>query len=253
MRERIRSVLRQHAQLSQSIEELSDDADLYRAGLTSHATVNVMLALEDEFELEFPESLLLRRTFASIRAIEEALSSVPSSSPRRVIMTPSLAERTASVAGPRAPGGLDVWGWEARVAAVATCAGEHATRVDADARFPAESVEAMRAAGLLGAWVDPSLGGLGVSIAQVAWACEEIGQRCASSAMVFAMHQIEVASLVRHAGTSDWWTTRLREIAARSGSSPPRPARWASAETCARASARYSWMERSARSRSTRR
>lgn len=82
MRDRIRSVLRQHAQLSQSIEELSDDADLYRAGLTSHATVNVMLALEDEFELEFPESLLLRRTFASIRAIEEALNSVPSSAPR---------------------------------------------------------------------------------------------------------------------------------------------------------------------------
>ena len=82
MRDRIRSVLRQHAQLSQSIEELSDDADLYRAGLTSHATVNVMLALEDEFELEFPESLLLRRTFASVRAIEEALSSVPSSAPR---------------------------------------------------------------------------------------------------------------------------------------------------------------------------
>jgi len=82
MRDRIRSVLRQHAQLSQSIEELNDDSDLYRAGLTSHATVNVMLALEDEFELEFPESLLLRRTFASIRAIEEALSSVPASSPR---------------------------------------------------------------------------------------------------------------------------------------------------------------------------
>jgi len=82
MRDRIRSVLRQHAQLAQSIEELSDEADLYRAGLTSHATVNVMLALEDEFEIEFPESLLLRRTFGSVRAIEEALSSVPSSSTR---------------------------------------------------------------------------------------------------------------------------------------------------------------------------
>jgi len=82
MRDRIRSVLHQHAQLAQSIEELSDDADLYRAGLTSHATVNVMLALEDEFEIEFPESLLLRRTFGSVRAIEEALSSVPSSSSR---------------------------------------------------------------------------------------------------------------------------------------------------------------------------
>ena len=82
MRDRIRSVLRQHAQLAQSIEELTDEADLYRAGLTSHATVNVMLALEDEFEIEFPESLLLRRTFGSVRAIEEALSSVPTSSTR---------------------------------------------------------------------------------------------------------------------------------------------------------------------------
>jgi acyl carrier protein len=82
MRDRIRSVLRQHAQLAQTIEELSDEADLYRAGLTSHATVNVMLALEDEFEIEFPESLLLRRTFGSVRAIEEALSSVPSPSSR---------------------------------------------------------------------------------------------------------------------------------------------------------------------------
>jgi len=82
MRARIRSVLRQHAQLAQTIEELSDEADLYRAGLTSHATVNVMLALEDEFEIEFPESLQLRRTFGSVRAIEEALSSVPSPSSR---------------------------------------------------------------------------------------------------------------------------------------------------------------------------
>jgi len=82
MRDRIRSVLQKHAQLSQSIEELTDDTDLYRSGLTSHATVNVMLALEDEFELEFPESLLLRRTFASVRSIEEALSSVPSAPQR---------------------------------------------------------------------------------------------------------------------------------------------------------------------------
>ena len=67
---------------------------------------------------------------------------------------------------------------------------------------PREAVEAMRAEGLLGAWIDPSLGGLGVSIEQIAWACGEIGQRCASSAMVFAMHQIQVASLVRHAGDS---------------------------------------------------
>ena len=59
----------------------------------------------------------------------------------------------------------------------------HAACVDAEARFPAEAVEAMRDAGLLGAWIDRSLGGLGVSIEQIAWACSEIGQRCASSAM----------------------------------------------------------------------
>jgi acyl-CoA dehydrogenase len=131
-----------------------------------------------------------------------------------MIMTPSLAERTASVERAGAPDRLELSSWEARVSVAAKCAGEHATRVDAEARFPAEAVEAMRTQGLLGAWVDASLGGLGVSVAQVAWACEEIGQRCASSAMVFAMHQIEIASLVRHAGTSDWWTARLREIAA---------------------------------------
>ncbi len=109
--------------------------------------------------------------------------------------------------------GLDVRGWEARVAAVAACAGQHAARVDAEGVFPVEAVEAMRAEGLLGAWIDRSLGGLGVSVDQIAWACSEIGQRCASSAMAFAMHQIQVASIVRHAGDADWWQARLREIA----------------------------------------
>jgi len=128
-------------------------------------------------------------------------------------MPPSVAERAVGNEHPRVPVGLDVRSWEERVAAVAACAGRHATQVDAAARFPAEAVEAMGAEGLLGAWIEPTLGGLGASIEQIAWACGEIGQRCASSAMVFAMHQIQVASLVRHAGDSDWWTARLREIA----------------------------------------
>jgi acyl carrier protein len=83
MRERIRDVLRQHGHLSHPIDELSDDADLYRAGLTSHATVNVMLALEDAFELELPESLLLRSTFSSVHAIATALGSIDATSARR--------------------------------------------------------------------------------------------------------------------------------------------------------------------------
>jgi acyl-CoA dehydrogenase len=130
-----------------------------------------------------------------------------------VTVTPTLAQRAVDKDDRCVLDGLDVRSWEVRVAAVAACAGLHATRIDAAASFPAEAVEAMRAEGLLGAWIDPSLGGLGVSIEQIAWACGEIGQRCASSAMVFAMHQIQVASLVRHTGDSDWWTARLREIA----------------------------------------
>jgi acyl carrier protein len=76
MRDRIRSVLRDSARLPLEIASLSDDADLYQAGLTSHASVNLMLALEDEFDVEFPESMLLRRTFQSVDAIADALSRI---------------------------------------------------------------------------------------------------------------------------------------------------------------------------------
>ena len=73
MRDRIRLILRQDGRLSADVDTLRDDTDLYQAGLTSHASVNLMLALEDAFEVEFPESLLQRRTFQSIAAIEVAL------------------------------------------------------------------------------------------------------------------------------------------------------------------------------------
>jgi acyl carrier protein len=76
MRDRIRDVIRQHGRLSGGVDTLRDEADLYQAGLTSHASVNLMLALEDEFEVEFPESLLQRRTFESIVAIEAALLAI---------------------------------------------------------------------------------------------------------------------------------------------------------------------------------
>jgi len=52
---------------------LTDDADLYQAGLTSHASVNVMLALEDAFDVEFPERMLRKKTFESVAAIRAAL------------------------------------------------------------------------------------------------------------------------------------------------------------------------------------
>ena len=73
MNERIRRVIEQFAKLPIGVASISDRDDLYQAGLTSHASVNLMLALEDEFDIEFPESMLKRQTFESIEAIATAL------------------------------------------------------------------------------------------------------------------------------------------------------------------------------------
>jgi acyl carrier protein len=72
--EQIRRVLAEHARLAVEIGELTDDDDLFEAGMTSHANVNVMLALEEVFDIEFPEALLRRSTFESVAAIRSALS-----------------------------------------------------------------------------------------------------------------------------------------------------------------------------------
>ena len=58
------------------VATLDDDADLYGAGLSSHAAVNVMIALEDVFDIEFPDSLLRKSTFASVDAIRAAVDEV---------------------------------------------------------------------------------------------------------------------------------------------------------------------------------
>ena len=76
MEEEIREILSQHARLPVDIAELDNDADLYEAGMTSHASVSVMLALEDAFDFEFPESMLRKSTFESVTAIEAALTSL---------------------------------------------------------------------------------------------------------------------------------------------------------------------------------
>ena len=73
---RVRSVLKSFGGLQSDIDGLADDADLYAAGLNSHATVNLMLALEDEFDIELPDRLLRRKTFSSVSAIAEALGEV---------------------------------------------------------------------------------------------------------------------------------------------------------------------------------
>jgi acyl carrier protein len=68
----IRALAIRHGRIKDS-ELLKDDTDLYESGLSSLASVNLMLALEDAFEVEFPERMLRRRTFASVGAIHAAI------------------------------------------------------------------------------------------------------------------------------------------------------------------------------------
>jgi acyl carrier protein len=74
MNDKIRQTLNEHARLPVDVATLRDDADLYQAGMSSHASVNVMLALEDAFDIEFPDRMLRRSVFESIAAIQSALS-----------------------------------------------------------------------------------------------------------------------------------------------------------------------------------
>jgi acyl carrier protein len=76
MNEKIRQVIREHAQLSVDVDTLGDGDDLYQAGMSSHASVNLMIALEDTFDIEFLDSMLTRGVFESIASIEAALEQV---------------------------------------------------------------------------------------------------------------------------------------------------------------------------------
>ncbi len=72
--EAIRGVLRDYGRLAVDVNGLDERSDLYEAGLTSHASVNLMLALEEHFEVEFPERMLRRGGFGSIAVIRSNLS-----------------------------------------------------------------------------------------------------------------------------------------------------------------------------------
>jgi acyl carrier protein len=71
--EEIRAIVKEHGRLTVDIGALGDDADLFQAGMSSHASVNVMLALEGKFDVEFPDRMLRREVFASITAIRAAI------------------------------------------------------------------------------------------------------------------------------------------------------------------------------------
>jgi acyl carrier protein len=70
----IRGVLSERAGLGVPVDSLADEADLFAAGMTSHASVNLMLALEDAFGLEFPDRMLTREVFVSVSSIAAAIA-----------------------------------------------------------------------------------------------------------------------------------------------------------------------------------
>jgi len=106
-------------------------------------------------------------------------------------MSPTLIERVSHVAD--------------KVAAPA------AAEVDRDARFPHEAIDALKADKLLSTLIPVELGGEGATIADVARCVEALSQACASTAMIYAMHQIQVACLVRHA-RSEAMRELMREV-----------------------------------------
>jgi acyl-CoA dehydrogenase len=92
-------------------------------------------------------------------------------------------------------------------------AGEHAVMVDRDARFPNETIDALRREEALSAMVPRELGGRGASVEEIARCCQELGRQCAASGMIFAMHQIQVATLVRHQEANPWFERYLALLA----------------------------------------
>ncbi len=74
--ETIRSVVARYGRVTVDPASLTEEQSLYDVGLTSHASVNVMLALEDTFDMEFPERLLKRTTFESMANLRLALNAV---------------------------------------------------------------------------------------------------------------------------------------------------------------------------------
>jgi len=87
--QQIRPIVAAHGRLLVDVATLADDADLYEAGLTSLSTVNLMLALEEHFEVEFLDRMLGRKTFQSIRSLSDAISELRGTAPTMAATPPS--------------------------------------------------------------------------------------------------------------------------------------------------------------------
>lgn len=91
----------------------------------------------------------------------------------------------------------------------------NADAVDRDARFPVEAFDALKKEKLLSAYVPAEYGGLGLDFTQLSKICEVLGHYCASTAMVYAMHQIQVGCIVHHALGSQYFRDYVRELVER--------------------------------------
>lgn len=102
--------------------------------------------------------------------------------------------------------------WRIGLDQAASVARANAEAVDREARFPVEAMATMREHGMLAALIPRASNGLGQSLRSVAGACHVLGGCCASTAMVFAMHQIQVACLVDHAMDPGWLRNLLERV-----------------------------------------
>jgi acyl-CoA dehydrogenase len=109
---------------------------------------------------------------------------------------------------------LDRSSFMQRTASVAAAAASEADAVDREGRFPQAAIDAARTQKLLGIQIPVEFGGHGASIFEITDMCYTLGRACASTAMIFAMHQTKVACLVRHGTGSDWHETLMRRVAA---------------------------------------
>ncbi len=100
----------------------------------------------------------------------------------------------------------------ARAHEVAAIAAAHAADADARGRFPQEAIDAAKSAGLIGAMVPVQFGGLGATVSEIAEVCYILAGACASTAMIYGMHQIKVACVVRHCADSPWHQNFLRRV-----------------------------------------
>jgi acyl-CoA dehydrogenase len=120
--------------------------------------------------------------------------------------TVEIMNSTAERIAPAAP--------EARAKTAAAVAAQHAGAVDQEARFPHEAMAELRRQELLGIFVPPELGGEGASLGALADVCYALGQACASTGLIYAMHQVKMGCLVRHRKSSPAIETVLRKVVA---------------------------------------